>query len=461
MFSPLFVNQDADPYLFQLYRRVGRASTLNEVRVSNEHGGPCSEPRYDRQPLAGWRDEILETNAAKLIKSLDVEPFSTVPHHVTIDVIIPSFRTPSNVLRQIVSLADPPHSSVFFIIIIDDPRSVALADVKALQSPRVRVRVNAQNVGAPRSRQRGLNEACAEWVLFLDDDVIPHESLLQEYVDAIRARGDKYCGFVGSTILPETQTIIHEATRLSCITFFYNLPEWLGQSAPWGVTANIILKRHNDVAFDFDYAQTGGGEDIDLCIKLVSHFNQPLGRARQACVTHEWWSADSTVAYLQHFWEWTMGDGFLMYKHPQFVYVSFPNVLEVTLLTPMILVAVSDSPAVDIQNALVAVWTVEFVSEGMRAWSAFESRHLPTPSRFAAIAMSVLIKNIVDLGHLWFHLSKGKLHFVFFRFDWFLGKHSIAKQERKRLGTRFFLWLLAWWWMSTRSHSRNAFLRCE
>ena len=156
-----------------------------------------------------------------------------------------------------------------------------------------------------------------------------------------------------------------------------------------------------------------------------------------------------------------MGDGFLMYKHPQFVYVSFPNVLEVTLLTPMILVAVSDSPAVDIQNALVAVWTVEFVSEGMRAWSAFESRHLPTPSRFAAIAMSVLIKNIVDLGHLWFHLSKGKLHFVFFRFDWFLGKHGIVKQERKRLGTRFFLWLLAWWWMSTRSHSRNAFLRCE
>ena len=44
LFSPRFINQDADPYLFELYRRVGRASVLTDARVTNLRGGAAAWP---------------------------------------------------------------------------------------------------------------------------------------------------------------------------------------------------------------------------------------------------------------------------------------------------------------------------------------------------------------------------------------------------------------------------------
>jgi hypothetical protein len=48
-------------------------------------------------------------------------------------------------------------------------------------------------------------------------------------------------------------------------------------------------------------------------------------------VVHDWWPAKSTCAYLGRFWSWTMGDGHLCYKHPAWVYLSYPNVVELSL----------------------------------------------------------------------------------------------------------------------------------
>jgi glycosyltransferase involved in cell wall biosynthesis len=45
--------------------------------------------------------------------------------------------------------------------------------------------MNTSNMGAPKTRNVGLDESAADWVLFLDDDVVPEYDLLQHYVDAI------------------------------------------------------------------------------------------------------------------------------------------------------------------------------------------------------------------------------------------------------------------------------------
>ena len=107
-----------------------------------------------------------------------------------------------------------------------------------------RVRVNDYNEGAPRSRNRGLGESSAEWVLFLDDDVVLTPECLRAYVDRI-ARGDahQYAGFIGTTMLPETSNILHEGTRMSDITFFFDLPPWMGDHVPRGVTANFRVAK--------------------------------------------------------------------------------------------------------------------------------------------------------------------------------------------------------------------------
>ena len=90
---------------------------------------------------------------------------------------------------------------------------------------------------------------------------------------------------------------------MSDITFFYDLPDWMG--APWGVTANLLVRRAGNVRFDERYAKTGGGEDVDFCVRLVAETGLPLGRAAAARVVHEWWPAADAwgwVGYLGRFW---------------------------------------------------------------------------------------------------------------------------------------------------------------
>jgi len=43
------------------------------------------------------------------------------------------------------------------------------------------VRCNEQNLGASASRNRGIEESTGDYILFLDDDVIPSKDLLHSY----------------------------------------------------------------------------------------------------------------------------------------------------------------------------------------------------------------------------------------------------------------------------------------
>ncbi|KAJ8612699.1 hypothetical protein CTAYLR_008950 [Chrysophaeum taylorii] len=393
-----FVNQDADPYIFELYRRVGRATILTGVTVVNKRGGPvsclscnpCSPPLYDRQPLPEWKNKFLEPNAAVLAKKLDAGV-------VTIDVVIPTVRTPIDLIKQALSCPVPPNADIKFIVIVDTPSASNIDELRLLQGPNCRVRVNKTNIGAPMSRNRGLEEACAEWVLFLDDDAALTEECLRAYVDRL-ARDDedtRVAGLVGTVELPLTDNILHEGTRMSDITFFFNLPSWMGDEVPWGVTANLLVKRSAAITFDPVFAKSGGGEDVDFCIRQTKKMGLPLGRVADAVVVHEWWPAETTPAYVSHFWNWTTGDGYLLYRHSEFVYLNFPNVIEYSLA---LFILFPWFPASCLKY-LVAVWLVEFVCETTRALRGPESTHLSKSRRLAAAVVSVAIKNVVDAGH--------------------------------------------------------------
>jgi len=322
--------------------------------------------------------------------------------------------------------------SVKFIIIVDDPAAPALGRVLSLQSTRVRVRVNTGNLGASASRNRGLSESCADWVLFLDDDVEVNQTCLDAYARAAATQGARFSGFVGTTTLPPVSHMLYEATRLSDITFFYDLPGWMGETVPWGVTANIMVRRMELLKFDTVFAKTGGGEDVDYCICLVQATGLPLGRVVEACVTHDWWPYTQPLAYMNRFWKWTMGDGHLNYKFPQHVYLSFPNVIEWNMF---ILSFIWLLPWAMTLELLASVWLIEFVWETRRALSGPASRHLSYGRRFLAALVSPVLKNVVDFGHLAFHLRCGRFDYMLHRFDWFLGHHNARSTERQK----FFL----------------------
>jgi GT2 family glycosyltransferase len=102
----------------------------------------------------------------------------------------------------------------------------------------------------------------------LDDDVKVDPELLFHFGQAITENPDAF-GFVGATILPDPVNYRQQACNFASVTFFYDiaLKHPSTKNLPWGVTANLLVRRdeENSIRFLTCFPKTGGGEDVVLC----------------------------------------------------------------------------------------------------------------------------------------------------------------------------------------------------
>jgi GT2 family glycosyltransferase len=82
-------------------------------------------------------------------------------------------------------------------------------------------------LGASLSRNRGLRESSADYILFFDDDVVPEKNILLECEKVIKEH-PSYGSIGNSTFPPANDKIYTSALILSGITFFWgNLEFWM------------------------------------------------------------------------------------------------------------------------------------------------------------------------------------------------------------------------------------------
>lgn len=104
----------------------------------------------------------------------------------------------------------------------------------------------------------------------------PAPDILHVYGRAIVENGGQdvvACGFIGKTAFPPPVTSLQRAILLSDLTFMYGISDHVARPA-WGVTANIVVRvasarteRRWDTMFGESFPKTGGGEDVDFCIR--------------------------------------------------------------------------------------------------------------------------------------------------------------------------------------------------
>ncbi|KAH9938678.1 uncharacterized protein B0H18DRAFT_968298 [Fomitopsis serialis] len=319
----IFVNQDGDPFLFQLYRRWG-CSRMISPRVSNAVGGSDSA-RYRKVSAVGWTFGPLD-NATTTVESWLREYHPHVERKLTVDVVIPCYRVNLAYMDKFLALRPSPTCTVMFIVIVDDPCSPNIAALmeKYAHRPDVRIRVNTQNLGASASRNRGLQESAAEWVLFLDDDVAPKDNILVETEKVIR-ENPRAAGFVGTALFPIADTIVTAAIHLAGVTYFWDIARKRADDCdlPWGVTANLIAKRNMEDNIEARFSFAHGG--VGFCA------------APEVVVTHPWWNKGQRSWW--RFYMWGKGDGALVAMYPQFTYrEAAPNSAELLVLCAVLTV---------------------------------------------------------------------------------------------------------------------------
>ena len=460
----VFVNQDGDPFLFQLYRRWG-CSSMIEVQVGNGVGGSGSA-RYDKKPASEWTFDTLDKAVAKVEGWLSRNAPS-VEKLLTLDVIIPSYRVDLKFLDPILQLRPPKSCSVMFIIIIDDPNSpsINLLQQKYGADPFIRIRANKANLGASASRNRGMKESAADWIHFLDDDVTPDEDLLVQSAKVIREHPD-VVGFVGTSKFPIASNIFTTAIHLADVTYFWDIARKRpnDKDLPWGVTANLIVRRSpDDIEFDLLFPKTGGGEDIDFCRKkrdwMVARSGKGCFHAAEAViVTHPWWNNGRFS--LRRFYGWGEGDGALIKLYPQFRYWDFaPSSSETllfcllafffALLAPLdsihqgecVSLALCGAIAVVLANVSHSVYKATFPHYDR--WEL--QKCTVTGSKYAAaVVVSAFIRMVSEAGRTVGMLERGEILYMGKRFDWFTGRDGMDPIVDERRGSleRFVLFIV-------------------
>ena len=365
----------------------------------------------------------------------------------TIDIVIPSIRLDAEGLLGALALRVPAGVKIRYIVVSDNP-GMRSEEFVHDGSP-VSVIVNAEGLGAPLSRNVGLEVGTGRYVLFIDDDVKTSPDMLCPYMDAIRRDPDAP-GYVGPTLFPEPVNSFTRGILASGMLTFFVLPSTPRQMY-WGTTSNLMVRRDSigDARFSERFPKHGGGEDIDFCLRVAANAGRPFRTVPGAAVRHPWWR-NGGRSYAR-FFRWAFGDSRLVRMHPRSAYLDVPDLIETLTIGTIAMVSAALVGAVP--PAMAAIWVgLAIVSEFAVEPAQVRSHHPDSPAGACIEAAAIRISS--QIGRFLGPLSRGDIRCIFRRFD-YIGTGEWKAKETRFTRVKFALfvvsaaasyWLGLQWW---------------
>jgi glycosyltransferase involved in cell wall biosynthesis len=317
----------------------------------------------------------------------------------SIDIIIPCYRLDEKMLLPIINLPKPPQFNFFIYIVADNPAAKIPAGIISLaNSDEIKLIVNAVNSGPSVTRNNGILAGKSKWILLLDDDIVPNENLLYEYVDAIENRPDAI-GFAGTTDFPTTFNAVTKALEINGTVGHFKAAKSQPEMV-WAPTANILLNRQKIDPDLFDAHLNKSGEDIDFLVRNHLLFNEKYLSVPDAIVCHPWW--DNGKMQFKRMFRYGQGASDLILKAPvrNYAYRDLTNTSETILLLLLV------SPLAIMYKKMFLLWAflgalllAEFIVNGIKVVKLGKTFSLPIMFNL------MMIKNSQELGALYNTIS--------------------------------------------------------
>ena len=126
-----------------------------------------------------------------------------------VSVIIPYYRKKNFFLKAFNSAYKQSYTNKEIIIIYDDPEKRDLNYIKKVTNKKknVRIYINKFNLGAGRSRNKGLKKSKGDFIAFLDSDDLWHKNKLKVQIEYMK-KNKFFFSFTSYQIIAEDNKII-------------------------------------------------------------------------------------------------------------------------------------------------------------------------------------------------------------------------------------------------------------
>ncbi|CAL1517669.1 glycosyltransferase family A protein [Chitinophaga sp. MM2321] len=357
--------------------------------------------------------------------------------HVSIDVVIPSFRLEEKYILPILRLKKPADATIRFYLVADNPAVVPSPAIRSLvDNEQVFLEINPQNLGAALTRNKGLEMGKGDWILFLDDDIECREDLLETYAAAARQYPDE-TGFIGLINLPAPkQSFSHAITINGAMDVFATAAKY--PTFAWGATANIMIRRAalGDIRFSLRYPKFGGGEDVDFFIKVRARNGyRDYKSLPEAVAEHPWW--DNERPNFKRPFRYGIGNSWLGQLNPQHAYHDLLNTPELLLLlaiATIVLTIINIHWLLPMLLLMAGILVIEAIAITIQALKRKSKRGIKI------FTYLIQLRLVYESGLLWGNLSRFRLTGMGQRFNY---NGSFKKNHFYKTSTyRIVKWIL-------------------
>ncbi len=288
---------------------------------------------------------------------------------ISVDVVIPSFRLDEKYIVPILNLTKPLQALIRFYIVVDNPAIEPGAAIQSLINNKdAFLIINRENLGAAETRNIGMAAGTGDWILFLDDDIVVRENLLEVYVNAIEKDADEI-GFLGLINFPEPTRDFTKAIKVSGSMDIFGIASRKSSFA-WGATANTMIKRRaaNDIKFSKVYPKSGGGEDVDFFLRVRRENKFKNFKTLPAAVVyHPWWNHEKKD--FKRPFRYGKGNSHLGELNPHYTYYDFlntPEALLACIITDIILFFTKSSWLIPMLTFTAGILVIEILASAVQ-----------------------------------------------------------------------------------------------
>ncbi len=240
---------------------------------------------------------------------------------ISISLIIPSYNRQNIVLNTLKELGN--QSVQQFEVIIVDQTPLVNADLKLYKYDQIDYKyIQIEEIGLPNARNVGADNSKGNILIFIDDDCIPDNNLVQSYMDLFKSADQEIWCFGGKVIEKNSDIFMEDAFLVGGWITWYGktLKNFVTDNSgecEWAPGGNFAVKRSkflevggfdknfigNAMLEDGDFGYTireNGGQIWYSPIPAIEHLRIPTGGTRSESASKGmYFRAHNTVYFLR------------------------------------------------------------------------------------------------------------------------------------------------------------------